>query len=303
MRISDLSSDVCSSDLRSARERRAVHDRDGAPVALYLATKASVRAQRPDALAVRDRSPARTVDPLYAADRAGAGTLGSVRRMDSVLGVGAATESRIRFSWRAARHDGSADRRRVAGDHRAPLRRAVRGAQGAAERVLRPDAAKIGRSHVRFPFYCRVESRFLPDPGTRQTPQIGPGPERSEGCDECIVFWALAQRLRLEFDCLVVPLDITVPPTEDELLAIIARHSVVPFEELKQQPRGCFDHTPQFAAPADPAAAGRFVTMPDDVRTEMTELAGEHFDPAATFSGGQRFTHRLASRRMRNRFN
>src|SRR3546814_8647028 len=101
--------------------------------ALPISTKASVRAQRPDALAVRDRSPARTVDPLYAADRAGAGTLGSVRRMDSVLGVGAATESRIRFSWRAARHDGSADRRRVAGDHRAPLRRAVRGAQAAAE--------------------------------------------------------------------------------------------------------------------------------------------------------------------------
>src|SRR3546814_20034086 len=78
---------------------------------------------------------------------------------------------------------------------------------------------------------------------------------------------------------------------------------VGPSDLLKQQPRGCFDHTPQFAAPADPAAAGRFVTMPDDVRTEMTELAGEHFDPAATFSGGQRFTHRLASRRMRNRFN
>src|SRR3546814_7811865 len=109
------------------------------------------------------RSPARTVDPLYAADRAGAGTLGSVRRMDSVLGVGAATESRIRFSWRAARHDGSADRRRVAGDHRAPLRRAVRGAQAAAERVLRPYAAiccarrsgggrqEIGRAHVLTP--------------------------------------------------------------------------------------------------------------------------------------------------------
>src|SRR3546814_2514016 len=61
-------------------------------------------------------------------------------------------------------------------------------------------------------------------------------------------------RLSLEFDFLGVPLDMTVPPTEDELLAIIARHSVVPFEEPKQQPRGCFDHTPQFAAPADPAA-------------------------------------------------
>src|SRR3546814_20545710 len=83
-----------------------------------------------------------------------------------------------------------------------------------------------------------------------------------------------SQRRSLEFDFLGVPLDMTVPPTEDELLAIIARHSVVPCEELKQQPRGCFDHTPQFAAPADPAAAGRFVTMPDDVRTEMTELAG-----------------------------
>src|SRR3546814_7823740 len=43
--------------------------------------------------------------------------------------------------------------------------------------------------------------------------------------------------------------------------------------------------------------------MPEDGRTEMTGLAVEHFYPAATFSGGQRFTHRLASRRMRNRFN
>src|SRR3546814_13170760 len=76
------------------------------------------------------------VDPLYAPDRAGAGTLGSMRRMDGVLGVGAATESRIRFPWRAARHDGSADRRRVAGDNRATLRRAVRGAQAAAEREI-----------------------------------------------------------------------------------------------------------------------------------------------------------------------
>src|SRR3546814_803451 len=151
--------------------------------------------------------------------------------------------------------------------------------------------------------HWQFETALLPEPWTRYTPQIVPVPERSEVCDEWIVFWALAQRLSLEFDFLGVPLDMTVPPTEDELLAIIARHSVVPFEELKQQPRGCFDHTPQFAAPADPAAAGRFVTMPDDVRTEMTELAGEHFDPAATFSGGQRFTHRLASRRMRNRFN
>src|SRR3546814_10289212 len=82
-----------------------------------------------------------------------------------------------------------------------------------------------------------------------------------------MVFWALAQRLSLEFDFLGVPLDMTVPPTEDELLAIIARHSVVPFEELKQQPRGCFDHTPQFAAPADPAAAGRFVTMRSEEHT------------------------------------
>src|SRR3546814_15663902 len=102
------------------------------------------------------RSPARTVDPLYAADRAGAGTLGSVRRMDSVLGVGAATESRIRFSWRAARHDGSADRRRVAGDHRAPLRRPVRGAQTATQRVLRPYAA-----------LCRSEERAVGKEGVR----------------------------------------------------------------------------------------------------------------------------------------
>src|SRR3546814_8715681 len=120
-------------------------------------------------------------------------------------------------------------------------------------------------------------------PWTRYTPQFGPVPERSEVCDEWMVFWALAQRLSLEFDFLGVPLDMTVPPTEDELLAIIARHSVVPFEELKQQPRGCFDHTPQFSSPADPSLAGRFVTMPVDVCTAMTVLSSLHFFPPSTF--------------------
>src|SRR3546814_11200408 len=126
----------CSGQKDGRSRRRRVHDRDGAPVALQLATKASVGAQRPDALAVRDRTPARTVDPLYAPDRAGAGTLGSMRRMDGVLGIGAATESRIRFPWRNARHEGYATLSRVDGDHRATLSRTVRGDEAADGRGI-----------------------------------------------------------------------------------------------------------------------------------------------------------------------
>src|SRR3546814_5672240 len=50
--------------------------------------------------------------------------------------------------------------------------------------------------------YWQFETAPLPEPWTRYTPQIVPVPERSEVCDEWIVFWALAQRLSLEFDVL-----------------------------------------------------------------------------------------------------
>src|SRR3546814_10583671 len=41
--------------------------------------------------------------------------------------------------------------------------------------------------------HWQFETALLPEPWTRYTPQIVPVPERSEVCDEWIVFWALAQ--------------------------------------------------------------------------------------------------------------
>src|SRR3546814_16912310 len=124
MRISDWSSDVCSSDLaqtpsqakppprqcpgasigrqmeewsgqKDARSwRRRVHDRDGAPVALYLDTKASVCAHRHDQLAVRHHAPDRTQDPPFAPNSDGAGTTGRVWRKDDIWGVEDGTRAR-----------------------------------------------------------------------------------------------------------------------------------------------------------------------------------------------------------------
>jgi anaerobic selenocysteine-containing dehydrogenase len=148
------------------------------------------------------------------------------------------------------------------------------------------------------------ERTIYPTPYTRYTaPMIEP-PAGSEVAEEGYIFWALAKRLGLALLCDGVPLDMTTPPTTDDFLAIIARHAPVPFEEIKQQPYGVYyDAEPQFAIAGDPNATARFTLMPDDVYPELKALAVERIETGRTFSHGQTFSHRLAGRRIRDRYN
>jgi anaerobic selenocysteine-containing dehydrogenase len=139
------------------------------------------------------------------------------------------------------------------------------------------------------------ETIILPLPYSQYTPAVLKPPPGSELVDPNYVFWALARRMGklLVFDG--VPLDMEAPPSTDDLLTLIARNGQVPFEVIRQHAGGkIHDVAPQFVGEADPATAGRFEVMPDDVAAEIKEVAAEeHYLPSG-------FTHRLCGRRMRD---
>jgi anaerobic selenocysteine-containing dehydrogenase len=141
------------------------------------------------------------------------------------------------------------------------------------------------------------EMLLYPIPFTRYTEAAAEPPAGSEVCDEIQLFWALAKRLGLQMTVTGLPIDMDTPPTVEDSLKIAARHAPVSWDEIKSHPRGAvFAGEPQYAAPADPATAGKFTLAPEDVVTEIAELAAEYVAP------GQ-FTHRIAARRHRDRFN
>ena len=148
------------------------------------------------------------------------------------------------------------------------------------------------------------EMLLYPIPFTRYSDAVAAPPKGSEVSDEIYVFWALAKRLGLQMTVTGIPIDMETPPTVEDSLRIAARHAPVPWEEIKSHLRGAvFEGAPQYAAQADPATAGKFTMAADDVVAELAELAAEYVTPGKIRSNGKLFTHRIASRRHRDRFN
>ena len=139
------------------------------------------------------------------------------------------------------------------------------------------------------------------EPYARYTPAIAAPPPGSALVDDWEIFWGLAQRLDLQLVYDGVPLDMATRPTTDSLLATVARHAPVPFEDLKALPLGgIFDADPQFVAPADPDCTDRFTVMPGDVAAELAAVHRQTVRHGAYQSNGQVFSHRLATRRVRD---
>jgi anaerobic selenocysteine-containing dehydrogenase len=148
------------------------------------------------------------------------------------------------------------------------------------------------------------EMLLYPIPFTRYTEAAAEPPKGSDVCDEIQVFWSLAKRLGLQMTVTGVPIGMETEPSVEDSLKIAARHAPVPWDEIKSHPRGAvFEGEAQYAAPPDAATAGKFTLAPEDVVTEIAELAAEYVAPGQIRSNGRVFTHRLAARRHRDRFN
>lgn len=143
------------------------------------------------------------------------------------------------------------------------------------------------------------ESYVLHVPYAQYANRVAEPPAGAEVVDDWFVFWALAGRLGrgIVFDG--VPLDMETAPTQEELLAILARHASVPFDQIRAQSAGkIFDLPPQAVQPGDPAASARFQVAPPDVAQELCALAAERSVRAEAADQG--FGHLLAVRRMRD---
>jgi anaerobic selenocysteine-containing dehydrogenase len=158
--------------------------------------------------------------------------------------------------------------------------------------------SKIGYERADLTMFL-YESLYA-EPYARYTPAITRPPEGSEMVEDWEIFWGLAKRLNLQLTYDGVPLDMSKRPTTDGLLAIVARHAPVPFEELKSYELGkIFDETPQFVEPGEPGRADRFTVMPADVATDLREVSLEADRCVPYIDDGKTFTHLLTSRRVR----
>ena len=144
------------------------------------------------------------------------------------------------------------------------------------------------------------ETLFFHVPFSQYTPGVAKPPPGSEVVDDWYVFWALARRLGRTIVYDGVPLDMTNPPSTEDLVAIVTRNSQVSLDEIKKYPGGkIFEPERQYVEPAnDPEAT--FAVIPADVAEELAAVASEAFDAGGAKSGiGEVFTHRLSARRMR----
>jgi anaerobic selenocysteine-containing dehydrogenase len=124
-------------------------------------------------------------------------------------------------------------------------------------------------------------------------PVVDP-PPGSEVIDDWYALWGIAQRLgrTVVFDG--VPLDMAKAPSTEDLLALLARHSAVPFEQLRSATEGrLFEVEPMMVAAGDPQSTACFDVLPADVAAELSAVLRE---PVAPAHG----THRLAVRRLRD---
>ena len=148
------------------------------------------------------------------------------------------------------------------------------------------------------------ESYVLHVPYAQYAQKVAEPPAGAEVVDDWFVFWALAKRLGRPIVFDGVTLDMDTPPTQEQLLAILARDATVTFDEIRAHPEGkVFDVPPMRVQPGDPQSAARFEVAPPDVAGELAALAREDGVRAqikGEIGGDSGYTHLLAVRRVRD---
>jgi anaerobic selenocysteine-containing dehydrogenase len=141
------------------------------------------------------------------------------------------------------------------------------------------------------------------EPYTRYTPAVAAIPEGAEVRDDWRWFWGIARRLGVTLVHEGMALDMAREPSTDELLAISARFSPLPFDAIRAAARGVYlRENPQTVEPGDPESPHRFTLMPPDVAAELAAVEREA-DAAGNNSAYAGYGYRLAARRMRDALN
>lgn len=163
-----------------------------------------------------------------------------------------------------------------------------------ADYVL-PPRMMYERADVPFTGFFGVS--LLPASWAQLTEPVLAPPAGSDLIEDGYLYWSLARRLGLQLTLAGTPLDMTTPPSTEELLKIRLAGAEVSFdqlrEDLREHPAGRI-HEPASAIvqPARPQADARFDVMPADVAEEVGQLLAAIGEPS-----GQH-THLLSTRRL-----
>jgi anaerobic selenocysteine-containing dehydrogenase len=155
-------------------------------------------------------------------------------------------------------------------------------------------------------FGPRTEALLGHIPYVQWIPGVVTPPDGSEVIDDWYLYWALAERLGLPLivgtHCILAAVDDresrAEAPTTEDLLETILAGSRVPFEVVRQHPRGILCEDVEYVALPRPEATARFTLAPPDVLAEIIAVFAEtHAPPIPGFS------HSLIVRRERSAMN
>ena len=158
-----------------------------------------------------------------------------------------------------------------------------------------------GSTYVSEIMYHYAVGFGLPVPYAQYTPAIVDPPAGSDLLEEWRLFWGIAQRLGLQLqlrpnfpESTDEPwrFDPDAPPTLEELIAFLYKHSRVPLDVVKRHPRGAvFDSEPVIVEPAEPDYEGRLDVGNAEMLAELADTRRSWWpdDPA--------FPYRLVCRR------
>jgi anaerobic selenocysteine-containing dehydrogenase len=161
------------------------------------------------------------------------------------------------------------------------------------------------------PDYTRHLEWYFPVPFAQYTPAIVEA--AGDVIDEWELFWGLAHRMRVPLALGRPPLgapvanprpvDIDTKPTTDELMELEAADARVPLAEVKRYPSGHVFEEARVTVEPRRADAARFDLAPELFLEDLARVAAEPVVEGGGYRTGERYTHRLASRRLRQVFN
>jgi anaerobic selenocysteine-containing dehydrogenase len=144
---------------------------------------------------------------------------------------------------------------------------------------------------------------WFPRPFAMHTPAIVDPP--SGVVPEWALLWRLAQRLGTAFLMPGGAIDMERMPTGEELLDNITAHARVPLGEIRGHPSGrfCDPAEPVRVQAASPEAKARVSVLPDLMADALASSRDAPEVEGAGYEPGERYSHRLISRRLREVFN
>jgi anaerobic selenocysteine-containing dehydrogenase len=151
-----------------------------------------------------------------------------------------------------------------------------------------------------------------PRPHAQYTPAVVDPPPGSDVIAEWELIYGLGRRMGLQLQIRPIdmngpageayPLDMTVPPSDDDLFALLTRNARVPLEEVKRHPHGATFRSDIVVSPKEPDWEHRLDIGNEQMMSDLADVASEvsRSDPAPADSA---LRFRLISRRMHTRYN